>query len=52
MRLLVPFARDEALTALEAIFVAENQAMRELCQRFAFQITESSGNEITARLML
>lgn len=52
MRLLIQFARNESLTALQAIFVAENQAMRRLCLRFGFHILESSGNEITARLVL
>ncbi len=52
MRLLIEFARNECLAALQAIFLAENQPMRRLCLRFGFQIANSAGNEITARLAL
>ena len=52
MCLLIQFARNESLTSLRAVFVAENEAMRGLCLRFGFQIAESCGNEITARLAL
>jgi acetyltransferase len=52
MRLLIQFARNECLHALQAVFVAENQTMRRLCLRFGFQIAESIGNEMTARLSL
>jgi acetyltransferase len=52
MRLLIQFARDQCVTTLQAIFMAENEAMRRLCLRFGFQIVEGSGNEITARLVL